>query len=170
MLYNRSVLCRALQKSNVTPGFTNSLFSALKMKVNAMSELDKQCILGFDEMSVKTGLTYNAQTDSIESFGNLGSVGTTKYVSNHAHAFMVRGLASKWKQPVGYFLTSGTVTPVVLKTLVKNRSMIKSLNVTPGSPFFANDGNKIFVMFDPPHLIKNTRNNFRKHGFLWDEE
>ena len=48
--------------------------------------------------------------------------------------------------------------------------MIKSLNVTPGSPFFANDGNKIFVMFDPPQLIKNNRNNFRKHGFLWDEE
>ena len=48
--------------------------------------------------------------------------------------------------------------------------MIKSPNVTPESPFFANDGNKICVMFDPPHLIKNIRNNFRKHGFLWDEE
>ena len=190
---SKRTLQRALQKSNIAPGFTDSLFSALKMKVNAMSELDKQCVLVFDEMSLKTGLTYNAQTDSIEGFENLGSVGTTKYVANHALAFMVRGLASKWKQPVGYFLTSGTVTPVVLKTIVRNcickladiglnvrvivcdqgsnnRSMIKSLNVTPESPFFANDGNKIFVMFDPPHLIKNIRNNFRKHGFLWDEE
>ena len=56
----------------------------------------------------------------IEVFENLGRVGTTKYVANHALAFMIHGLASKWKQPVGYFLISGTVTPVVLKTLVRN--------------------------------------------------
>ena len=63
------------------------------MKVNAMLELDKQCVWVFDEMSSKTGLTYNAQTDSIEGFENLGSVGTTKYVANYALAFMVCGLA-----------------------------------------------------------------------------
>ena len=71
-------LQRALHKSNIAPGFTDSLFSALKMKVNAMSELDKQCVLVFDKMSLKTGITHNAQTDSIEGFEKLGSVGTTK--------------------------------------------------------------------------------------------
>ena len=128
---SKSTLCRALQKSNIAPGFTDSLFSAVKMK--------SKC-----------------------------NVRTTKYVANHALAFMVHGLASKWKQPVCYFLTSGTVIPVVLKTLVRNciskladiglnirvivcdqgsnnRSMIKSLNVTPESPF--NDGNNIFLCF-----------------------
>ena len=59
-----------MQKSNIAPGFTDSLFSALNMKVNAMLELDKQYVLVFDEMSLKTGLTYNAQTDIIEGFEN----------------------------------------------------------------------------------------------------
>ena len=36
-------------------------------------------------------------------------------MATHALAFMVRGLATKWKQPVGYFLSAG---PVTGKTLV----------------------------------------------------
>ena len=54
---SKRTLQRALQKCNIAPGFTDSLFSALKMNVNAMSELDKHCVLVFDEMSLKTGLT-----------------------------------------------------------------------------------------------------------------
>ena len=160
-----------------------------------MNEQDNQCVLIFDEMSLKSGLTYNAQTDSIEGFEDFGDLGPTKYVANHALAFMVRVLATKWKQPVGYFLTSGTVTVVVLQTLLSNciskltnvglrvkvvvcdqgsnnrsRPMLNALNVTATSPFFFKDGKEINVVYDPPHLIKNIRNNFRKHGFLWDGE
>ena len=128
-----------------------------------MNEQDNQCVLIFDEMSLKSGLTYNAQTDSIEGFEDFGDLGPTKYVANHALAFMVRVLATKWKQPVGYFLTSGTVTAVVLQTLLSNciskltnvglrvkvvvcdqgsnnRSMLNALNVTATSPFFFKDG------------------------------
>ena len=46
--------------------------------------------------------------------------------------------------------------------------MIKSLDVTPEKPFFLNEGSNIFVFYDPPHLIKNVRNNFKKHGYLWN--
>ena len=82
---------RTLQRaySDIAPGFTLSLFSALTMRVNAMSDLHKHCVLVFDKMSLTTGLTYNAQTDSIEVFENLVSVGTTKCVANNALAFMV---------------------------------------------------------------------------------
>ena len=102
-------------------------------------------------MSLTSGLTYNLQSDSIEGFENLGTLGTSKYIANHAVVFMVRGLATRWKQPVGYFLTSGTVSPTTLKALMmscinqlasvgltvraivcdqgaNNRSMIKSMN------------------------------------------
>ena len=34
-------------------------------------------------------------------------------------AFMVRGLALKWKQPIGYFLSSGPIKPAILDSLVK---------------------------------------------------
>jgi len=32
--------------------------------------------------------------------------------------FMLRGVAVKWKQPLGYFLVSDSVKPVILKSLV----------------------------------------------------
>ena len=188
---SKRTLQRALQKCDIVPGFSEQLFTALKVKVQSMSEQDKQCVLVFDEMSLKSGLTYNLQSDSIEGFENLGTLGTSKYIANHALVFMVRGLATRWKQPVGYFLTSGTVSPTTLKALMmscinqlasvgltvraivcdqgaNDRSMIKSMNVTPATPFFVNEGSKIFVFFYPPHLIKNTRNNFMKHGYLWN--
>ena len=188
---SKRTLQRALQKCDVVPGFSEQLFDALKVKVQSMSEQDRQCAVVFDEMSLKCGLTYNVHTDSIEGFENLGNLGTSKYIANHSLAFMVRGLASKWKQPIGYFLTSGTVSPNALKSLLlsavhrltsvglnvisvicdqgaNNRSMIKSLDVTPEKPFFLNEGSKIFVFYDPPHLIKNVRNNFKKHGYLWN--
>ena len=54
-------------------------------------------------MAIKQGLTYNHGTDRVEGFEDFGSVGQTRYIANHTTMFMVRGLASKWKQPIGYF-------------------------------------------------------------------
>ena len=39
-------------------------------------------------------------------------------VANHATVFMIRGLTTKWKQPIGYFLSNGTIKSDKLKTLV----------------------------------------------------
>ena len=32
-------------------------------------------------------------------------------------------------------------------------------------PFFVHQEKKFFVLYDPPHLIKNVRNNLKKNGF-----
>ena len=172
---SKRTLQRALQKCDVVLGFSDRLVDALIVKVQSMSEQDRPCAMVFDEMSLQCRLTYNARIDSIEGFDNLGNLGTSKYIANHAVAFIVRGLASKWKQPIGYFLTSGTVSPNALKSLLpsavhrltsvglnvisvicdqgaNNRSMINYLDVTPEKTFFLNE---------PPHLIKNVRNNFK---------
>ena len=55
---------------------------------------------------IKKSLVYNAEKDIVEGYEDFGTMGRTKYVANHAIAFVVRGLISKWKQPVGYFLSS----------------------------------------------------------------
>ena len=41
---------------------------------------------------------------------------------------MVRGLASKWKQPVGYFLSSGPIEATILQSLTK--ACINQINKT----------------------------------------
>ena len=39
-------------------------------------------------------------------------------VANHSLAFVLRGLASKWKQNIGYFLSSGPMSGNNLQSLI----------------------------------------------------
>jgi len=101
---------------------------------------------------------------------------------------MLRGLNYNWKQPVAYFLVSSSCTGIDLKDIILStiyrlqniklniRAFItdqdthfvqfsKSLYVSPSKPCFNVDGKSIAYIFDPPHLIKSTRNMLFKHNF-----
>ena len=80
-----------LQQTNIYPGFNNQVFEALQRKVDTMKSNDHQCVLIFDEMAIKTNLSYNRRGDCIEGFEDFGSLGQTQYIAHHALAFMVRG-------------------------------------------------------------------------------
>ena len=67
-----------------------------------MNEKDHNVSLVFDDMSIKQALLYDEKCNTIEGFHGFGFIGQTKYIANHAIAFVVRGLASKWKEPIGY--------------------------------------------------------------------
>ena len=112
-------LQRTLQNSNIFPGFSDKILFNLRKKVQGLHEKEKQCVLVFDEMSIKQCVNYNKQFEEIEGFENFGINGKTKFVANHALVFIVRGIYSKWKQPLGYFLSSGTVENKMLDILVK---------------------------------------------------
>ena len=116
----------------------------------------------------------------MEGFEDFGDIGQTRYIANHAIAFMVRGPASKWKQPVGYFLSSGLIKTTILQSLTKacvdqidktglnvvalvcdegsnNRSFIQQLEkVTTAQPFIMYGNKQIVLFYDPPHLLKNV--------------
>ena len=141
----------------------------------------------------KESLIYNVEKDEIEGYEDFGSLGRTKYVANHAIAFLVRGLATKWKQPVGYFLSSGPISGETLKNVLlecieklvniglsvklvvcdqgsNNRRLFETLlGATIEKPYFMATEKKIFVLYDPPHLVKSIRNNLKKHGFKVNE-
>ena len=52
-----------------------------------------------------------------------------------------------------------------------NRNLIVTeLGVSIEKPFFRVNERQIFVMYDPPHLVKNVRNNMKKHGFKIKEK
>ena len=64
-------------------------------------------------------LTYDTHRDSVEGLENLGPIfGQTKYVGTSALVFMARGLNGRWKQPIGYFVTSSSIKPELLKSLL----------------------------------------------------
>ena len=46
-----------------------------------------------------------------------------------------------------------------------NRNMFQNeLGATVEEPFFIHQGQKIYLLYDPPHLIKNVRNNLKKQS------
>ena len=181
-------LSRVMEKINVYPGFNENIMKALRQKVALQSNQERLCAVVMDEMAIKEALLYNAEMDAIEGFEDFGRLGEIKFVANHALVFMVRGLTSKWKQPVGYFLSSGPMTGATMKELLceciqkvtevglnvkvligdqgsNNRNLFeKVLGASPKKPYFT-ASEKVFVLYDPPHLLRSIRNNLKKHGF-----
>ena len=95
----------AMRRVSVYPGFNQHILDALQKKLATTPEHSKVVAVVIDEMAVKEGLTYDKARDVIEGFSE--GVSRSKELANHAIAFMARGLVEKWKQPVGYFLSSG---------------------------------------------------------------
>ena len=49
-----------------------------------------------------------------------------------------------------------------------NRCFLQKLqNVSTESPYIVTNKKKVFVVFDPPHLLKNVRNNFKKRNYKY---
>ena len=111
-----STLKSYLRKVDIKPGFHQNVLDGLASKVEHMSSAAKLCAIVFDEMAIKERVSYDVSTDSVYGLEDLGTSGRTRYVANHACVFMIRGLVDKWKQPVGYFFTSGTMSPDRLKS------------------------------------------------------
>ena len=110
-------------------------------------------------------------------FEDLGRHGSTSNIANHALVFMLRGLCKRWKQPVAYYLTRGSIRGempvnfleevldachnaglVVVATVcdmgANNVKAIKRLGVSEKTPFFRFCDQEIAAVFDPPHLLK----------------
>lgn len=185
----KTTLTKLLGNSKIYPGFNENLFQAIQKKVQSLSNRDKQCVLLFDEMAIKCSLSYNKYQDSIEGAEDFGNAGKTKLLANTALVFMIRGLSEKWKQCIGYFLSAGPVSSKTLKDLTlqavsklaevglnvkvvicdqgsNNRSFLETqCGVSAQNPYFIHAGQKIHVIYDPPHLLKSIRNNLKKHNF-----
>jgi hypothetical protein len=141
----------------------------------------------FDEMSIRENLHFNQKLGCIEGFEDLGSRGRTSKVANHALVFMLRGLRKKWKQPVAYYLVRGSakgqmlvkfleevlgachdagleVVATVCDMAANNVNVLKNKGVSEETPFFTFRDQEIAAVFDPPHLLKCTRNLFLKYN------
>ena len=71
------------------PSFIDTIFDALKLKVGMMDEKDRCVALVFDQMSLKSSLVYNHGLDKIEGFQDLGELGSSHFVADHALVFMI---------------------------------------------------------------------------------
>ena len=107
-----------MQKVQIHSDFPQALLDAFKWKARSMSPLSKKCALIFDEITIKENVSYNSEKDfeDFEGFEDFAFGRRSKYVANHATVFMVRGLETNGSNL--YFLSSGTIKPAMLKTLI----------------------------------------------------
>ncbi|GFN82568.1 transposable element p transposase [Plakobranchus ocellatus] len=188
VLPSSRTLSRSMHNLNIQPGFNVNIMDLFKIKVNSIADQEKLSAILVDEMAIKKFLNYNPTYDIVEGLEDFGSLGKTGQFADHALVFMLRGLTKKWKQSIANFLSSGPTKVHVLQHLViesvrqeralglkpklviwdqgsNNRAVTQRLGMTSQDPYFFVDGEKIFLVFDPPHLIKNVRNNLKKYGF-----
>ena len=185
-LPSRRSLQTILNTVRFRTGINAHVFNTLKLTLQTMPDADRVCCLMFDEMSIRDNLHFNQKFDCIEGFEDHGEHGRTHRHANHALVFMLRGLRKKWKQPVAYYLIHGSTNGPLLATFLKdvldachdagvevvatvcdmaanNVSALNKLGVTEMSPFFTHKHQEIAAIFDPPHLLKCTRNLFLKY-------
>ena len=128
--------------------------------------------------------------EGLEDLGNI--LGRTKAIVSSAIVFMVRWIWAKWKQPISFYLTGSTVTHSLLQELVQetirsvlstglnplgvvcdqgpnNRACLSRLGVSSDHPYFHLDGRRYLVLYDPPHLLKNNRNNLKNSRVVFME-
>ena len=98
-LPSKSTLRSLLSSLNVYTGISSQFLSVFQQKVNSMSSSDKDCVVLFDEMSIKAGLSLDSRNDCVEGLEDLGLLGKSRHYATSALVFMLRGMHSKWKQP-----------------------------------------------------------------------
>ena len=59
------------------------------------------------------------------------------------------------------------VAVIVCDQEVNHRICLAPLGATAAKPKFSSEnGNEVYVMYDPPHLIKNVRNNMLRYDII----
>lgn len=186
-------LLKLVKNLKVRPGFNNpELFNMLRMKSEAFSEEDRICLLCVDEMSIKADLFYATGLDTIVGLEDDGSGTKAFKPALTATVFMIRGIKTKWSQPICYNFFQSTCPGNKLKSIItdiihklkeinlnvcvlvsdmgsNNIQLKRLLQVTPNQPYFFVNEQKVIYMFDTPHLVKTVRNNLRKHNFLKED-
>ncbi|XP_073946463.1 protein interacting with Ttk69 and Sin3A isoform X4 [Choristoneura fumiferana] len=165
----------------------DDLMAALKLRVNNMSEKEKQCTLVADAMSLKTNLFYDIKHDKIIGFDEVDGVQSPS-PAKHALVILVQGIYEKWSQPIGFALLSecksdNNISKWVDKIIdklfeigLKIRAFVSDLGsdllnaahkrgISIDKTHFTVNDHKIYYIFDAPHLIKLIRNNLMSYDF-----
>ncbi|XP_035231151.1 uncharacterized protein LOC118203018 [Stegodyphus dumicola] len=166
-------------------GISADVIFALKQVLQNKEKHEKMFALIFDEVSLKPSLVYDRQKDHVVGFEDFGGLRSDSF-ANHALVLMLRSLTSKKKVPLGFYFSSHAMNAERLRDIVMEAlSKLSSANATvkalvcdqSGSncrlfgllgtestkPFFYFNGQKVFCLFDPPHLLKNLRRSLMKY-------
>jgi hypothetical protein len=181
----------------IDAGINEALFDNLKANVRQSRERERNCILLFDEVSLEPHIDVNRKTHGFDGFVHTG-LQQSNIIADHALVFMIRGLSGKWKQPLMFTFCRGT-TPAVnsmahIRNVIHHReeaglrvsatrgaTNVSAVNqLVPGSGTGRHDApqlkkynvsnQSVIHIYDPPHLLKEIRNNLMKRDLYWKQK
>jgi len=170
-------------------GINEKLMSCLSERVESMGEKEKDCIITWDEVSIKEYVEYDRNKDEIIGIVDHGLQRRKLDTATEALVIMIQGINTNWKFPISYYFSSGNTTSeeldgILIENMKKlkdigikirlgvcdmsftNQGLYRKWNVTKDRPFIMLDNEKIFMIHDAPHLIKLVRNNLQKRNFI----
>lgn len=169
-----STLVKWASRLNFRQGVLLDVIRIMKIAAVNFNELDKICVIQFDEMKIQTAFEYDKKNDQL--------IGPFKQMQ----VIMVRGLFKNWKQPI-YVNFDQIVTPEILYEVISilhdnsykvvacvsdcggaNIGLWKKLNISIENTYFLHPttNDKIYYFADAPHLLKLTRNWLIDTGFV----
>lgn len=194
-----TILNNLTKEWSYTPGLNDDIFRHIKIKLKKMEKMDRRVSLVIDEMSIKPHLAYDIKSDEIIGLNPHRTKKKSKDHTkidpvDHVTVFMAVGIRRRYKQPLAYIFSktalngpelkhtvlkciekmmdAGFIVNSLISDMGSNFSSLafKDLNITPEKPFFEVKDQKIFYFFDPPHLLKLTRNNLMSNYFEFEGE
>lgn len=101
-LPTKRTLNRLAEDITLKTGINKYIFKLLEQKTKKWNITKKLCSVVFDEVALTPHLTYVESQDQIQGFKDLGYERELKY-ADYALVFMVRGVCSNSRQPIGYY-------------------------------------------------------------------
>lgn len=180
-------LQRFTSKIQFRPGILHPIINMLKNEFESALDIQRQCCLVFDEMSLEGAFAYDAEEDKIYP------------PSVNMNVYFLRGLFSNWKQPIAFEFDDHFSPEKILQMIDlaesiglrvrglvcdlggKNRGLLNKLGAkvrktksSTGDKYsivssFKNPTrclDEIWVFPDAPHLIKLLRDNLFKYGLV----
>ncbi|KAJ8913806.1 hypothetical protein NQ315_002712 [Exocentrus adspersus] len=105
--------------ARIETGFRPELVYQIKKKVEAMEESERYCSVVFDEIKIKKSFDYSKLLDYIEGYEDLGpTFGRSSKRGSQIMLFLARGIYSKWKIPLGYFVSATAMKHNILENII----------------------------------------------------
>lgn len=191
---SRTVL-RVAKEMFIQPGLSETILNGIQEVVSRMPAENRFCVLMFDEMSLTKRLIYDDVSGFVIGYEDYGEIERADNVADHSLVFILQGLKERFMMPMTYFFNRGGIKTEKLQELIPR--VIRAINKTglrvvatvcdqaptnckalnnlkQASPsiqdcatYFIIDDEPVFIIYDPPHLIKGIRNNFMGNWEGW---
>lgn len=183
----------------ISPGISDFIFTNLTSAAASLKTREKICILMFDEISLQPGIYLNAHINDFEGFEDYGDRRSTD-IANYAQVYMLKGIASDWKQPISFTFFKGPTKVADLVRILKkniqkclecgfqvvatvsdqgsnNQAAVNFLMKNSVKDYdyecmkyYYINYKKIVHLYDTPHLLKGIRNNLLKYDLVWNKD